>query len=52
MCDAQTSGGLLMSVPADNVDRMLAELDSVGVEGACIVGEVTAKDSAPIHVTQ
>ena len=52
VCDAQTSGGLLMSVPAGSVDRMLAELSSNGVEGACIVGEVTAKDDAPIHVTQ
>ena len=45
-------GGLLMSVPADSADGMLGELESMGVEGACIIGHVTAKDAAPIHVTQ
>ena len=38
--DAQTSGGLLMSVLPDRADRMLAELQARGVRGA-VVGEVT-----------
>jgi selenide,water dikinase len=51
MCDAQTSGGLLISLPEDRTDELLSALDSLGVEGACVIGQVTARDSAPIHVS-
>lgn len=37
--DAQTSGGLLMCVPADRVDALMADLEVVGL-GAAVIGEV------------
>jgi selenide,water dikinase len=40
LCDAQTSGGLLISVAADRVTRLLAELEARGVRGSRVVGEV------------
>jgi selenide,water dikinase len=40
--DAQTSGGLLMSVSADRAEPMVQELRSAGVQSACIIGEVAA----------
>lgn len=42
LCDAQTSGGLLMAVPAERKDRLLARLRSERVEAATVVGEVVA----------
>jgi selenide, water dikinase len=38
--DAQTSGGLLMSVPPDMVDAVLADLHSAGLTSSAIIGEV------------
>lgn len=40
--DAQTSGGLLISVPKESADRMLAELHAAGVPSAAIIGEATS----------
>lgn len=50
LCDAQTSGGLLISVPGGKSDALLAELRSAGVSGAEVIGEVTAKGQQPIAV--
>ncbi len=41
LCDAQTSGGLLIATASDKVDTLLSELGTRGVEGACVVGEIT-----------
>lgn len=49
MCDPQTSGGLLISLPDGDVDRLLAELTDRGVEGT-IVGEVTAPTGPAVNV--
>lgn len=38
--DPQTSGGLLLSVPADQSDGLLADLKKAGIEAAARVGEV------------
>jgi selenide,water dikinase len=38
--DAQTSGGLLISCPADRVDDLMADLEKRGVPDAAVVGEV------------
>jgi selenide, water dikinase len=38
--DAQTSGGLLMSVPTDVVDAVLADLHSARLTSSAIIGEV------------
>ncbi len=49
MCDPQTSGGLLISLPQNDVDRLLAELKIRGVAGT-VVGEVTAPTGPAVNV--
>jgi selenide,water dikinase len=38
--DAQTSGGILMSTPADKADAAVAEARNRGATAACVIGEV------------
>jgi selenide,water dikinase len=38
--DAQTSGGLLISVPSDRADALVADAKARGASVTCIVGEV------------
>ena len=45
LCDAQTSGGLLISVSPDKSEQLLAGLSDAGVGTAAIVGEVVPVDS-------
>ena len=45
LCDAQTSGGLLIAVSEDRKDALLAELQSRGVTSAAVVGRIA--DEAP-----
>ena len=40
LSDAQTSGGLLIAVAADRLDRLLGELEKAGVESRAVVGEI------------
>jgi len=47
--DAQTSGGLLIAIPAERHDQLLAELDARGVRGVTI-GEFTAESPGQITV--
>lgn len=42
LCDAQTSGGLLISVPQDRVAELLAQLQRRGVLSSAVVGSITA----------
>jgi cysteine desulfurase len=42
--DAQTSGGLLISVPAERAESLIKELRSRGVEDAAAVGRVEAQE--------
>jgi len=51
MCDAQTSGGLLISVPKAKLDQLLAELETSGVQTRAVVGEVTAENPGRISVS-
>jgi len=51
MCDAQTSGGLLISVTKDKLDQLLTELAVSGVETKAVVGEITAENPGRIRVT-
>jgi selenide, water dikinase len=46
--DAQTSGGLLISVAADKAEALVEDLHKRGVAAACIIGEVTAKKEAAL----
>ena len=49
-CDAQTSGGLLMSVPSDKVDVVMKELsDSELHNQARVIGEVIPKSGKSIY---
>jgi selenide,water dikinase len=51
MCDAQTSGGLLISVPKPKLEQLLSELDASGVETKAIVGEITTENPGRIGVS-
>jgi selenide,water dikinase len=42
LCDAQTSGGLLAAVDAQNTDLLLNELRSEGVDEAVVIGQIEA----------
>jgi selenide,water dikinase len=50
LADAQTSGGLLLCVPADRAGEAVARLEAVGCEGAAIVGELEATSAPRIRV--
>ncbi len=52
MCDAQTSGGLLISVPKSKLDQLLTELETSGVQTRAVVGEITAENPRRIRVTE
>ena len=45
LCDAQTSGGLLIAVAAGNLARLLDALETRGVETAAVIGEILPTDS-------
>ncbi len=49
LADSQTSGGLLMCVPADHLDAMLADLEGL-TRVAAVVGEVTEGQAGRIRV--
>lgn len=49
LCDPQTSGGLLISMPERSVDDLLIDLKNRGVSG-CVVGEVTAYQGHAVKV--
>ena len=51
LCDAQTSGGLLISVPEGRKDDLLRALEGEGVEGSVVIGEVQEAGDYPIVVT-
>ena len=48
--DPQTSGGLLIAVPADQSDALLDDLKSAGVEDAVAVGEVVESQRPLVRV--
>jgi selenium donor protein len=50
LADAQTSGGLLISLPADRVDALLAALRARGVSDAAHIGRVTEPGTGHITV--
>ena len=47
LVDAQTSGGLLISVASDGADGLLAALEDAGVETRAVVGEIVAREDLP-----
>ena len=48
--DPQTSGGLLISLPAGLADALLADMKESGVEYAACIGRVSGKGTGKIHV--
>jgi len=49
--DPQTSGGLLISLPADEAVRLLAEMHEAGITDASIIGDITPEPEGKIIVT-
>jgi selenide,water dikinase len=52
LCDAQTSGGLLASLPADRADGLCRELLHRGVAAAAIVGRIEDGPAGRIFVVE
>lgn len=50
--DPQTSGGLLISVPAEKADALLKKLQQQGVEKARLIGEIVRGDEGLIRITK
>ena len=48
--DPQTSGGLLVALPAGNADAYVKDLHEAGVTAAAVIGEVTADNAGRITV--
>jgi selenide, water dikinase len=49
LCDAQTSGGLLIAVPEDRAERLLGELAKRGVEAAAVIGRITKRSGIAVR---
>jgi selenide,water dikinase len=49
-CDAQTSGGLLVSIPEKHEKQVLKELSDQGVENAVVIGRISEKGTGLIEV--
>ncbi|MBI4699987.1 MAG: selenide, water dikinase SelD [Deltaproteobacteria bacterium] len=50
LADAQTSGGLLLCLPADQAEAAVAELRATGCTRAAFVGELLGGERPAIHV--
>ena len=48
--DPQTSGGLLISLPADQANDYLKRVHEAGVDVATAIGRVTGKGTGKIYV--
>ena len=46
--DAQTSGGLLISVAAQDADRLVTRARDKGATSACVIGEVRQRSDAAL----
>ncbi len=49
--DAQTSGGLLISVPGKHADKLISDLHRKGMKETALIGEISAKSSSFLYVT-
>ncbi len=50
LCDAQTSGGLLLAIPADREATLLSELENYETLEAAVIGEVIEGSGGQIEV--
>src|SRR5205807_7815263 len=51
LCDAQTSGGLLASVPAPAAEAVVNALRSAGVNEAAVIGRIESAGAGKIAVS-
>jgi selenide, water dikinase len=52
LCDAQTSGGLLVALPEDQGERYAAKCRERGAASAAVVGRVRERGDAPLAVSK
>jgi selenide,water dikinase len=52
LCDAQTSGGILGSLPAARAPEAIAALHAAGLDSAAIVGQVNESEPGKIRVVR
>ncbi|HXG95271.1 MAG TPA: selenide, water dikinase SelD [Blastocatellia bacterium] len=52
LCDAQTSGGLLVAVPSEKADAMIETLIRAGVKDSSIVGRIESGEPGRITVSR
>tara|TARA_A100001037_G_scaffold279858_1_gene282087 strand:- start:26868 stop:27839 length:972 start_codon:yes stop_codon:yes gene_type:complete len=50
LCDAQTSGGLVISVSPDNLDNLVNKLKQNGISDYAIIGEVNLRKDASTQI--
>ena len=50
LCDAQTSGGLLLSVPSERTPQLMEALSQRGIGEATVIGEVVERKASAIEV--
>lgn len=50
LCDAQTAGGLLISVPAERAEQLIKELQAVKVLSTAEIGEIIADEGCRVSV--
>ena len=50
LCDAQTSGGLLISVPSEKLSELLSALEASGVATRAVIGEIAAGPPGRVRV--
>ena len=46
--DAQTSGGMLISVPAERAEALVANARAKGAAETCVIGEVLPRGDATL----
>ena len=51
LCDAQTSGGLLISTPQEKLPELLAQLEARGTLASAVIGSITEGPKGEILVT-
>ena len=52
LCDAQTSGGLLMAVPQERADSLIAALRKAGIAEPAVIGHITEDRERRISVVR
>jgi selenide,water dikinase len=50
LCDAQTSGGLLVALPAEQAEAYAARCRELGASAAAVIGRVLEKGKTPLRV--